>query len=1022
MKCLNILFCLLLYTLTEQFANCREVTVSTSFSEVVSVQDNNTRLIGLVENFKIALAQGKSYDEFKSIVDQIESILASDDKNIDSLVLADGYYSTGIFYLSFTKYDKARQRFLKVLSIKEKRGEIDRRYAGCLGNLSVTYYKMGDYPEALNTGLKALRVGRTVVDSDSSVFAGIYLNLASTYLEMNRMDNAKAVAEKGLEIVRLFPGKVTNTNIAAFYHDLGISLARKSENAKALYYYKQALPLYESDENTLNESKQLLLVAMANAYEELNETGMAEDYYKKALSLVDINHPSDNFLVYPIYAGFLNKNGRLDEGIQLFDSGLEMVRRSFGVNSREYCLMLSNDAAFIYKSTGNSEKAIDIYNQCMFYLSSHQNDFQLTYSVSIDYVRILMETKRYSEALNIIDNLLGHEMPGSTNKEAGNAMRMNFANYQMRTMYSIRYEALNYMAEATGDVAYKKKAIETGRSLISLFDRMRSEMSEEESRNFLSMTARKYYTGIINNYADLYEATGDPELLSGAYEYCERSKLANFLASMRELNATRFSLPENLVSYNNQLQKQIGTYRELINNESAKSSPDSMKIATLETSTFRLLRVRDSLIRVFEEKYPVYYNLKYQNDITSSDKVLKVLGNRANFVSYILTEDKLYIFLINRSDRKLFIAGIDSTFYAHFNRFRELLTTMPNTGSARASFDEYISLGHELYCKLIQPVEPYLKGDRIVISPDNILSYLPFEALISENYKGEDLLYREAPFALKKFRFSYIYSVTLSSETGNRSRSMINRLIAFAPSYDKMEVPDSILNIYPNLRGGISVLPYASAEAEDAVEQCGGKAMIGPDATEVAYKANARNFSIIHLAMHTLLNDQYPDYSKMIFTKSKEPGDDGFLNAYEVYNTPLNAMMVVLSSCNTGSGLMITGEGILSLARGFLFAGSRSVVMSMWEVEDYAGSEVVKSFYHYIRAGKPKSLALRNARLDFLHKADQVRSHPYYWSTLVIYGDDAPLYFNRNGLIAGGVLILITLSVIGILYYKGPRS
>ena len=119
------------------------------------------------------------------------------------------------------------------------------------------------------------------------------------------------------------------------------------------------------------------------------------------------------------------------------------------------------------------------------------------------------------------------------------------------------------------------------------------------------------------------------------------------------------------------------------------------------------------------------------------------------------------------------------------------------------------------------------------------------------------------------------------------------------------------------------------------------------------------------------------------------------LNTYEVYNVPVNAMMVVLSSCNTGTGKLVTGEGILSLARGFLFAGSQSVVMSMWAVEDKSSSAVIKSFYKNMRSGQTKSSALRDARLKFLRTADQERSHPYYWSALVIYGDDTPLWFNR---------------------------
>jgi CHAT domain-containing protein len=118
----------------------------------------------------------------------------------------------------------------------------------------------------------------------------------------------------------------------------------------------------------------------------------------------------------------------------------------------------------------------------------------------------------------------------------------------------------------------------------------------------------------------------------------------------------------------------------------------------------------------------------------------------------------------------------------------------------------------------------------------------------------------------------------------------------------------------------------------------------------------------------------------------------------------------------------MTGEGILSLARGFLFSGSRSVVMSMWEVEDYSGSAVVKSFYHNIKRGLAKSAALRSARLDFLRDADQARSHPYYWATLVVYGDDSPLYFSRIRLYSALIVLLFAATILTLLVYRGPRS
>jgi CHAT domain-containing protein len=159
----------------------------------------------------------------------------------------------------------------------------------------------------------------------------------------------------------------------------------------------------------------------------------------------------------------------------------------------------------------------------------------------------------------------------------------------------------------------------------------------------------------------------------------------------------------------------------------------------------------------------------------------------------------------------------------------------------------------------------------------------------------------------------------------------------------------------------------------------------------------------------------------MVFAQNRDTLENGLLNTYEIYNLDLDdAKMVVLSSCNTGAGYLQSGEGVISLARGFMYAGSSSVVMSLWEVDDYSGSEIIKSFYSNLKWGYSKSEALKRSREDYLRSADQLRSHPYFWCSMVILGEDEPLYFNRLRL---GLVLLLLFSVIFVWrrYYR-PKS
>jgi CHAT domain-containing protein len=214
-------------------------------------------------------------------------------------------------------------------------------------------------------------------------------------------------------------------------------------------------------------------------------------------------------------------------------------------------------------------------------------------------------------------------------------------------------------------------------------------------------------------------------------------------------------------------------------------------------------------------------------------------------------------------------------------------------------------------------------------------------------------------------------------------------------------------------------LPYARQEAEYVSSLTGGQLFENDAARETIFKSESGKYDIIHLAMHTVLNDRSPMYSTLIFSPEIDSINDRYLNTYEIYSIPLKAKMVVLSSCNSGAGQLYSGEGILSLARGFMYSGSKSVVMAMWEIEDKSGTDIVKGFYDNLKKGYSKSSSLRRARMKYLKQADQLRSHPYFWSSLIIYGNNSPLYYSGYLLVVAGIVLASMTAII--VYYLCRR-
>ena len=127
------------------------------------------------------------------------------------------------------------------------------------------------------------------------------------------------------------------------------------------------------------------------------------------------------------------------------------------------------------------------------------------------------------------------------------------------------------------------------------------------------------------------------------------------------------------------------------------------------------------------------------------------------------------------------------------------------------------------------------------------------------------------------------------------------------------------------------------------------------------------------------------------FSQVENAEDDNMLMLAELFNQRLQADMVVLSACETGTGKLFKGEGIMSLGRGFTYAGARSLVMSLWQVNDASTAEIMRYFYAYLAKGMDKDEALRKAQLDFITAGDNQSAHPYYWAGFIAMGDMTPL-------------------------------
>lgn len=212
-------------------------------------------------------------------------------------------------------------------------------------------------------------------------------------------------------------------------------------------------------------------------------------------------------------------------------------------------------------------------------------------------------------------------------------------------------------------------------------------------------------------------------------------------------------------------------------------------------------------------------------------------------------------------------------------------------------------------------------------------------------------------------------------------------------------------------------LKWSESEVTGISKILSGKIFLYDQASEEKFKTLASQANIIHLATHAVIDDEAPLYSKFLFSHSNKTIEDGLLHTYEIYNTDLNANLAVLSACNTGTGKLVNGEGIMSLARGFMYAGCPNVVVSLWQVDDKSTASIMNNFYKEIKKGADKDAALRNAKLEYLKNADEVKSNPFYWAGFVLIGNSYPVPFNQKSIGFSFYWIFIFIFVILILLF-----
>jgi len=776
--------------------------------------------------------------------------------------------------------------------------------------------------------------------------------LADIYkYDLYDFDKAEGIYEHALAVVMEFSPADTR-RLSRIYYSLATTNRSQRDYETAISWCLKGVNagMAIKDYPFLERAYQIL----GNIYRDMHRYDSAVVYYQKCVDVnYEINKGKENETLAGLYSGWGDTNykqGDLNAAAKRLSSSVAICQKIGKVDKSIYMYTVRL-LAEVYVKMNDLKKAwmyLQLADQIRKELALESGgpvsnlfiNYGDYYSATGD---TLTSKKYYQRALQATTR-----EPLGTNGNPTDIDKVEFKNFA--------YEALLAKARLLkGDSVIICYSIAEKLMVAS-----RGELDTEDAKwNYVDANFNLYE----NALATLFNANS-PDHNEDILHFVEASKSKSLADALQEVelakNDTLLAKLRNLRQYALSLQHEI----DQNNNTSTRDQliKTTQDIAAVEASINTL--------------YPSYLQARYENVTTPlSDLRKKVRSLDAAFVEYFWGYDRIYALVISGDTTKFYHLGSPAEIEPLIAALSKHLTSKANLFTP-ADVEKFSATSFSLYRKLIQPFENIPLGKkRLIIVPDGPLMQVPFETLVTRFESGAT--YNRLNYLINDYIISYGFSGSYfvnSRKPPARKPSMI--AFGFTGGSD-VRSPDAAR---PDIAGSETELIALSEKFPN------GTFMFGPTVTEENFKHEASNYDLIHLAVHGS-GDVGKDYSATLYFRDQQGPEDGKLYWYELYGMNLKASLAVLSSCESGIGKTYRGEGMLSMANAFTFAGCSNVVMGLWKVDDQVSVKLMDTFYSELLQGVAIDEALAKAKRTYLSSADQVSANPKLWGSLVAYGE-----------------------------------
>ena len=510
----------------------------------------------------------------------------------------------------------------------------------------------------------------------------------------------------------------------------------------------------------------------------------------------------------------------------------------------------------------------------------------------------------------------------------------------------------------------------------------------DKSRFLVNQDLLEILASMILVQSELYELEPNDEIFKELLQLTERRKALQLIETL-----SPSTLPKELAKKEQILLKEINYYGQKLDLADYSNQEDS--IVFYRNAIVKTNQKLEKHFETIKANYPKVSEDFYNNQYATLNKIQSNLSDNTLLIEYNLLNDDKGLAIIVGQDYQKKISIDYSSLSSNIKKLNELIQD-------RFAFqtpvrNEFIDVSHELYNTLIKPIESELEGKtELMIVVEGKLFHLPFELLLKSNEKKP---YQELNFLIKDYAINYHYSATAFLKLQEKSTVKDNSLLAFAPVFSRgeelNEATRSLDFLIDSLYSGIDgdefvALPSTKKEIKSIakiVKSNNGQTniLLQKNATKTQFSQALENqsYQFVHIATHGLVNFKNPRLSALA-CYSKDGTMDNLMYANEIQFKDINADLVILSSCESGIGQLVEGEGLIALNRSFIYSGAKNVMFSLWKVSDKYSSNLMIDFYENYYQGQSYTEALRNAKLKML--SNPTSAQPKFWSAFVLMG------------------------------------